>query len=60
VFDINGKTVRRLVQATQPVGLHRVQWDARDELGQTVASGLYFYRITTPQFTETRRCMLLK
>jgi len=60
VFDVNGKEVRRLVQQAQPGGLHRVQWDARDETGQRVASGLYFYRITTPQFTETRRCMLLK
>jgi len=45
VFAIDGRRVRRLVGEQQPAGMHDVAWDARDDAGQRVASGPYFYRL---------------
>jgi hypothetical protein len=42
VYDITGSRVRVLVDGPQAAGVHRTSWDARDESGRTVASGLYF------------------
>ena len=43
VYDVLGRRVRNLVDATQPAGWHVVRWDGRDESGQDAASGLYIY-----------------
>ena len=37
-----------------------VYWDGRNQLGESVASGLYFYTLTAGDFTETRRMLILK
>ena len=38
-----GQEVRFLVDQPQPTGLHSVEWDGREQNGQTASSGLYFY-----------------
>jgi len=43
VYDINCKLVRKLVSEERPAGNHWIKWDARDENGTRVSSGLYFY-----------------
>jgi hypothetical protein len=61
VFDARGARVRRLHEGTRPAGVHRVTWDARDEGGNTVPSGVYFYRlIVDGRVVETRKMALLK
>lgn len=40
VYDINGRAVRSLINATQDVGEHEVRFD-----GSSLSSGVYFYRI---------------
>jgi len=45
VFDVQGQLVRTLAQTTQSAGRHTIQWNGRNELGQAVASGTYFYRL---------------
>ena len=35
-------------------------WDGRNALGERVASGVYFYRLATPVFQQTRRMIVLK
>jgi len=42
IYDTNGKLVRQLVSGQQPAGNHWVKWNARDESGTLVSSGVYF------------------
>ncbi|MFO7652387.1 MAG: S8 family serine peptidase [Candidatus Krumholzibacteriia bacterium] len=55
IYDVHGRVVAVLANGSLAAGEHRVTWDARDR-----ASGLYFYRIETPTFSETRKMTLLK
>jgi hypothetical protein len=41
-------------------GRHAVEWDGRNDRGQLVGSGVYFYRLVEPNFTATRKMLLLK
>ena len=60
VYDVAGKLVRTLVDGARPAGHHQEEWDGRDGKGTAVSSGVYFYRLTTPGFDETRKMVLLK
>jgi hypothetical protein len=60
VFDSRGRRVRSLVQDLLPAGPHRVVWDGRDQQGRDMASGMYFYRMRTPQFEKTHRMTLIR
>ncbi len=55
VFDMLGREVATLVNARQGAGMYQVSFDARG-----LASGVYLYRLTTPEFTETKKMMLVK
>ncbi|HPG41030.1 MAG TPA: FlgD immunoglobulin-like domain containing protein [bacterium] len=44
IFDILGRRVKTLLESKMPAGYHRLIWDGSDELGNTVATGVYFYR----------------
>ena len=60
IYDAAGRLVRALVDAQQSTGSHEVTWDGRDAFGTSVASGVYFYRMTAGSFVESRRMVLLK
>ena len=65
IYDINGQLVRRLALGHQTAGMYRSRsraayWDGRNQLGEPVASGLYFYTLTADKFTATRRMLILK
>ena len=61
VFDVSGALVRRLRDQTDAGGPHSVTWDAKNEAGDAVPSGMYFYRLQVDGRTiETRKMMLLK
>ena len=65
IYDINGQLVRRLALGHQAAGMYQsrsraVHWDGRNQLGESVASGLYFYTLTGGKFTATRRMLILK
>ena len=60
VFDVNGRLVRTLAEGTAEAGLNTAVWDGTDDRGHQVASGFYFYRLDAPNFTETRRMLLVK
>ena len=55
VFDVHGQVVDILVDGVQNGGAHVAAWDSGHR-----ASGTYFYRFTTQNFTETRKMMLLR
>ncbi len=66
VYDILGRAVRHLVREVQPAGSHAVPWDANNDSGARVASGVYFYRCTAVradrggQFVQTMKMILLR
>lgn len=55
VFNIRGQQVTTLIDAKLESGFHSVSFD-----GSTVASGIYFYRLTSGEFIETKKMLLLK
>jgi hypothetical protein len=55
VFDILGKEIEILLRGEEEAGVHEVNFDAMN-----LSSGLYFYRIETPNFNETKKLILLK
>jgi hypothetical protein len=55
VFNVLGQEVATLVHETLGAGNHAVTFNAK-----SLASGLYFYRITAGQFTSVKKMMLLK
>ena len=65
IYDINGQLIRRLAVGHQAAGMYRsrsraVYWDGRNQLGESVASGLYFYTLTAGEFSATRKMLILK
>ena len=60
IYDVSGRLVRTLVDGYEPAGTRTAIWDGRDDAGQPVASGIYFSRMTAPEFSETTKMMLLK
>ncbi|RMI09492.1 MAG: T9SS C-terminal target domain-containing protein [Calditrichaeota bacterium] len=61
VFDITGRKIRTLMSGQLPAGTHQVEWDGRDDAGQLVGSGVYFYQLQTGEgFTQVKRMVLLK
>jgi YVTN family beta-propeller protein len=60
VFDVQGRRVKTLVDATRPAGWHTTHWDATDERGNAVGSGLYFLRMRAEGRTFEQRLTLLR
>ena len=60
IYDVSGALVRTLVDRSHDVGDYQASWDGRDQTGKAVASGVYFYRLETHDYAQTRRMVLLK
>ena len=60
VFDVSGRVVRTLVNGSQTAGAKSVTWNGTNDAGQRVASGIYFYRMIAPDFTQTKKMVLLR
>ena len=61
VYDVKGRVVRTLHNGPLGPGLHERKWDGRDNHGQRVATGVYFYRLLTASgYDRSRKMVLLK
>ena len=65
IYDTTGQLVRTLSLGFQSAGFYNSQgraayWDGRNAVGERVASGIYFYQLTTPAFQQTRRLVIVK
>jgi len=60
IYDVSGGLVRTLVDRSHNPGNYDARWDGLDLHGRPVASGVYFYRLETNSFVQTRRMVLLK
>ena len=65
IYDLTAYRVRTLDLGRQPAGVYHTRnraayWDGRNELGERVATGVYFYRLETDNFTATKRMVIIK
>ncbi|MFC1544615.1 choice-of-anchor D domain-containing protein [Gemmatimonadota bacterium] len=60
IYDIRGKLICQLVNRIHQSGTYSVNWDGRDRAGRPVSSGVYFYRLQSGEFAQTRKMMVLK
>ena len=60
IMNVLGQKVKTLINGFSEAGSHSVMWDGRDDFGSTVASGIYFYRITAGENQAVKKMMMLK
>jgi hypothetical protein len=65
IYAIDGKLVRTLDLGLQAVGMYQTRsraayWDGKNQFGEPVASGVYFYTLTAGDFTATRKMLIRK
>ena len=65
IYNMNGGLVRHIALGYQAAGVYQsrsraVYWDGRNQFGESVASGVYFYTLAAGDFTATRRMVILK
>ena len=61
VYNVVGQPVRTLVAEHQSAGRYVMEWDATDDSGHSLASGMYFYRLQVGgEFLEIKKMLLLK
>ena len=60
IYNLKGQLVKSLFDGVASSGRTSLLWDSTDDGGKAVTSGIYFYRLTTEQHSETRKMMLMK
>ena len=65
IYAANGVLVRTLALGYQPAGIYQYRsraayWDGKNEVGESVASGVYFYTLTASDFAATRKMLIRK
>ena len=65
IYAVNGTKVRTLALGLMPAGIYQSRsraayWDGRNNVGEPVASGIYFYTLTAGEFTSTRKMLIRK
>jgi len=60
IFDVLGREVITLVNQEQGNGIYRVEWNGDNDFGVKVSSGIYFYRIESGSFVETKKMMMIR
>ena len=60
IFNVLGKKVRTLIDTRQTAGVHRLIWNGQNDMGETVSSGLYYYRLNASGFKAMKKMILLK
>ena len=60
VYDMIGREVATLVNEAKPAGAYEANWNGMNNSGQHVSSGVYFYTISTKDFVQTKKMILMK
>jgi flagellar hook assembly protein FlgD len=60
IYNTLGQMVKSFDFNQLPAGKHDIIWDGRGDNGEEVASGIYFYRMTSKTFNKTRKMAVLK
>lgn len=60
IYNLNGQRVRTLVEAIQPAGHNKAQWNGRDDDNREIGSGVYLMQLEAEALRLARRIILLK
>mgnify|MGYP001174558142 CR=1 FL=1 len=60
IYNIRGKIVKTLVNASQTAGYKSISWNATNDRNEPVSAGLYLYTIQAGRFRQTKKMVLLK
>jgi hypothetical protein len=60
IYNVLGQKVIDLVDKTQKPGAYKVIWEGNNKAGSAVASGVYFYRLKTEEYTDSKKMILIK
>jgi beta-glucosidase len=60
IYNITGQLITTLVNKPHKPGNYKLRWDGKDTLGNTVPSGIYFYRIETGSYSNTKKMLMIK
>ena len=65
IYDVRGHLVRTIEVGHKPMGYYltrerAIYWDGRNEAGERISSGVYFYTLTTDHYIQTRRMVIVK
>jgi hypothetical protein len=60
VFNIRGQVVRNLLNKSLSKGNHRIVFDGRDDSGNTLGSGIYFFQLSASGKSQTKKMILVK
>ncbi len=60
VYNVLGQKVRTLVDEPKAAGEYKAIWDGKNDKGEEMASGIYFYQLKAGDLTETKKMLLLK
>ena len=65
IYDTAGRVVRSIDVGYKPAAVYEsrakaIHWDGRNEFGEQVASGVYFYHLSTGDFSATRKMLIIK
>jgi FlgD Ig-like domain len=60
IFDLSGRVIATLVNKKMPAGNHQLAWNANDENGNAVPSGIYLLRLNTGCYSETKKLSVIK
>ena len=65
IFNVKGQTIRTLALGHQDAGIYKdrsraAYWDGKNDMGETVASGVYFYMLSAADFIATKKMLIRK
>jgi hypothetical protein len=60
IFNLTGQRIKVLLDEFVEAGPQEVIWDGRNNYGNQVASGVYFYRMSAKNFSQTKKMVLIK
>ncbi len=60
VYDNQGRFVRSLLNNTMHVGRHEISWDGRNNQGESVSAGVYYYMLQTASFNQTKKMTFVR
>jgi hypothetical protein len=60
IYDLLGREVRTLIDEPLESGNHSIVWDGRDDIGMDVPSGIYFYRVLSASYEDSKRMVIVR
>ena len=60
IFDLNGKQIREWNQENQAAGSYSLEWNGTNNSGNKVSTGLYLYKLTAGNYSDTKKMIIIK